>query len=551
MSEAEQPRSDAILLGYLAALTSVSVFFYYYRQGQLLLYGDSVAHINIARRVFDSRTPCLLQLGTVWLPLPHILIMPFVVSDQLWQTGLGASWPSMAAYVAGIVGLFRLVRRGLLSARAAPGEARLAAWVAALLYGSNPNLLYMQATAMTESLYMALFVWAIVFFAEFTYQAKSADDQERIAAGHSLQLCGAALALAILTRYDGWFGAAAIALIVAAVLLKNAHLRKTPGVRKAAIIFFVLVVGVPALWLIYNGMVYGNPLEFANGPYSARAIENRNVASGQLPHPGYHDLKTAAIYFMKAAKLNVAGGKGEVVWLLSAVLGSVVVVTFLRELFPWLLLWLPLPFYTLSVAYGAVPIFIPVWWPFSRYNVRYGLQLMPWFVVSVVVLLYFGRTRIQSPKLRAALPLLAILLVAAGYVGIWRSTPICLQEALANSRTRIPFEQAVAAQLKTLPPDSRLLMYTADHAGALQQAGIPLRRVIQEGNHRTWKRPADPNGLWERALANPGELADYAVAFDDDPVSGSAKRHHLPAAVVVQGLGQPPATIYWTHTEKP
>ena len=76
----------------------------------MLLYGDAVAHINIARRVFDSRTPGLLQLGTVWLPLPHLLILPFIVSKQMWQSGSGGSIPSMAAFVFGVLGIFRLVR---------------------------------------------------------------------------------------------------------------------------------------------------------------------------------------------------------------------------------------------------------------------------------------------------------------------------------------------------------------------------------------------------------------------------------------------------------
>ena len=56
-------------------------FLFFYRHGDVLLYGDAVAHINIARRVFDSKTPGLLQLGTVWLPLPHLLIMPFILVE--------------------------------------------------------------------------------------------------------------------------------------------------------------------------------------------------------------------------------------------------------------------------------------------------------------------------------------------------------------------------------------------------------------------------------------------------------------------------------------
>src|SRR6266705_1805126 len=155
-------------VGVMTGLCSLVSFSRYFRHGDVLLYGDAVAHINIARRVFDSRTPGVLQLGTVWLPLPHVLDIPFILNDRLWQTGLGASVPSMIAYVAGTLGVFRLVS-GLAS--------RTAAWIAALIYALNPNLIYMQATAMTESLYLALFVWAVVYFSEFVRQAR--DDPER------------------------------------------------------------------------------------------------------------------------------------------------------------------------------------------------------------------------------------------------------------------------------------------------------------------------------------------------------------------------------------
>src|ERR1700739_4510904 len=89
------------LLAWLAVCVSVFSFLYYFRHGEVLIYGDAVAHINIARRVFDSKTPGLLQLGTVWLPLPHLLMLPFVVSKQMWQSGAGGSIPSMAAFVLG------------------------------------------------------------------------------------------------------------------------------------------------------------------------------------------------------------------------------------------------------------------------------------------------------------------------------------------------------------------------------------------------------------------------------------------------------------------
>src|SRR6202045_3887383 len=104
---------ETALVAQFAACVSFMSFAFYFQHGGLLLYGDAVAHINIARRVFDSRTPGLLQLGTVWLPLPHLLMLPFLISDAAWQSGIGGSIPSMIAYALATAGIFRLVRTGL------------------------------------------------------------------------------------------------------------------------------------------------------------------------------------------------------------------------------------------------------------------------------------------------------------------------------------------------------------------------------------------------------------------------------------------------------
>src|SRR6266542_7073866 len=100
---------ETLLVAQLAAAVSIASFFYYLRHGDLLLYGDAVAHINIARRVFDSQTPGPLQLGTVWLPLPHTLMLPFIVSRWMWQTGIGGAIPSLVAYLFSGIGIFQLV----------------------------------------------------------------------------------------------------------------------------------------------------------------------------------------------------------------------------------------------------------------------------------------------------------------------------------------------------------------------------------------------------------------------------------------------------------
>ena len=109
-------------------------------------------------------------------------------------------------------------------------------------------------------------------------------------------------------------------------------------------------------------------------------------------------------------------------------------------------------------------------------------------------------------NLKIGMATAAVIFVVASYTSIWHD-PVCRQEAWTNSHTRVALERELASFMKAFPQNSTLLMYLGNHVGALQQAGIPLRRVINEGNRRTWKQPVDVDGLWERALANPAQFA--------------------------------------------
>jgi hypothetical protein len=76
------------------------------------------------------------------------------------------------------------------------------------------------------------------------------------------------------------------------------------------------------------------------------------------------------------------------------------------------------------------------------------------------------------------------------------------------------FEQALAAQLKKLPPSATLMMDCGAHSGAVQLAGIPFRRVLRESNPP----------YWEQALAHPAQSADYIIAFPGDSVARAVKQ---------------------------
>jgi hypothetical protein len=553
--------TEIVRLAWLAIFVSVFSFLFYYRHEDVLLYGDAVAHINIARRVFDSKTPGLLQLGTVWLPLPHLLIVPFILSKQMWQSGSGGSIPSMAGFVFGVLGIFRLVRAAFGRDGEVDVAAKVGAWASALVYGANPNLIYMQATAMGESLYLAFFIWAVVYFAEFVRGGAKAQ--------RALTKCGLCLSAACLTRYDGWFLAAVLVVGTVALsppfdsaqgkLLAKDSRNGVPGFsfpssRMMLAKFILLAAAAPVLWLGYNAVVYGNPLEFANGPYSAKAIEQKTATV----NPAKGNLLAAGLYFLKAAELNLgeANWQGRL-WLAMALLGTLVA-GFSGRGRAALLLWAPLPFYALSVAYGSVPIFVPAWWPFTHYNLRYGLQLLPAFAVFVPLgIAFIVQSAVKIPRIEASwikwspvvVMLSVLVLTAANYGAIWRADPICYREAAINAHGRVALDRQLAGWLKSLPSDSTLLMYLGEHVGALEQAGIPLRRVINEGNHRVWRQPADPEGLWERALKDPAEYADYAIGFDGDPVWTTAEARHLTALVEIHTTGQPRTAIFQGRTQ--
>jgi len=520
---------DAILLGVLAVL-SLAALLWYYAHNELMLYGDAVAHINIARRVIDNRSwlSSFFQLGTVWLPLQHVAMLPLVWNNRLWQTGIAGSVPSMIAYVLGGMGVFRLVS-GLtptLSQKkgrdgvSTSGASLAPALVATAIYAFNPNLLYLQATAMNEPIYVAFFIWALVYLQEMLRaRVANGSEQAGMSCERALERCGICLAGGAWTRYDGWFTGAVVGAVVVVIVARWCR-RETEGGRrrvlaKSLIEFLLLNALVPVFWLAYNHRVSGRALDWANGPYSAKAIAERTTRRDAPPYPGKDHPVTAALYSLKAAQLNMGNVAWGRVMLAFALLGTATACWQFDRYKVALLLWLPLIFYALSIAYGSVPIFIPAWWPFSYYNVRYGLELLPVFAVFPVVLVTLLTEWLNKRRRRIAAWALLVACVSGSYLTAWGDTPITLREARANSRTRIAMEDGLASFLSHIPKGSTILMYQGSHVGALQRAGIPLKSVISEVSHPDW----------EWALLDPAHKADYVVGFQGDPVWMAAREH--------------------------
>ena len=515
----------------------------------MLNYGDAVAHLHIARRVFDSRTPRLSQLGSVWLPLPHILLLPFVQNYFWWASGLAAVIPSSLSYIASCIGLHRLARNWLDPAPAA---------IALVFFALNPNLLYLQTTAMTEPLFLCEMIWIVVWLVEWRATLDDADIP--VTHTNKLQACIAvALVAAIFTRYDGWI----IALIawsgVGFTLLRRAAAGERWRLGAAAFwLASLAVIAAPLLWFLYNSVCFGDWLYFARGPYSAHAIELHTAAPGPSPlHPGWHSPWVALLYYLKVSEMDsiAAAARGNLwgnIVVASAALGTfgtwfIQDSAARRRAVSWtLLLWLPVPFYAWSVAYGSVPIFFPAWWPYTWYNTRYGLELLPALALGIgFAAQLIGRAlrNIKSPSLAPALPNLVFgfLFALAGLnvFALLRAHPVVYVESTKNADARHPYDDSIPPALQSLlaaDPHSPVLMNTSLYPEIVASTGIPLRQTINESDLE----------IYRSALASPATHAAIIVAFDGDEIDTAVKAHLADLTLMnsFSAAGQPSAAIY-------
>jgi len=599
-----QAESWAVIACCMAA--SMAAIIWSWRHDAMLNYGDAVAHLHIARRVFDSRTPRFSQLGSVWLPLPHILLIPFVQDYQWWATGLAGVIPSALAYITACAGLYRLARHFV---------SRSASALALAFFALNPNLLYLQTTAMTEPLFLCEMIWIVVFLVEWrdTFNAESestrrslhfspsrtpgrfrpiaasiqnslrtesslphhrgawlGDPTAQRSASRSIfdapssrimAAIAAVLVAAIFTRYDGW--------IVAFLVWCGMGLALWSHRRLHSPAFWLLtlpVIAAPILWFVYNSVCFGDWLYFARGPYSAKAIELRTSAPGAWPpHPGWHNLWVSLLFYLKVSQLDsiaaaATGNKAANIVLALAALGFVAVwlvrtTSDARRVFSWVfLLWLPVPFYAWSVAYGSVPIFFHNWWPYTLYNTRYGIELLPALAIGLGfaahsfveglrdprVTRIFSRF-VASPPANALAFALFFALAGFNCVELLRNRAFVYEESTKNLEARLPYDEAippVIQDLLSLLPHAPVLMNTSAYPEIVADTGIPLRQTINESDLE----------IFRAALADPAGHAAVIVCFEGDDIDNAVHMNpqNLVVAAHFTANTQPPATVYFS-----
>jgi len=485
----------ALTAGFLALAVSA-------KQGYMMLYGDAVSHLGIARRIVDNNAPGLVQLGSPWLPLPHLLMLPFIGKMEWWQDGMAGAWPSLICYVLAVVGVYRLARRMM------PTQW---AFVATAFFGLNANLLYLSTTAMNEPLFLALLVWITVVTCELM-EFVAAEAEKRVAP--HLVVLGLLILAAVMTRYDGWVLGAVVWCLVTWKLSRQPILWRR--VRPGFVMFTLLTVAGPVAWFEYNHVFGHDWLDFMRGPYSAKEIDRKTSPPGSHHYFGWHDPAWSLMLYARTAQVDAAAW--ETGWLVAAAaLWGLWKAWRVRLERSTLLLWLPLPFYVYSVSYGSVPIFIPQIYPHSFYNSRYGMEMLPAFAIFLAFALYL-LARImkeKQPLVARLMQPVSLMLVAMNLLFMLHAVPLVLKEAMVNSRGRLAVETPLAEQLAMAPPGAPILMDNSDYVGALQTAGIPLKQTIGPSDYYRWRA----------GLANPAQSAAFVVSVDGDAISQAVKLH--------------------------
>ena len=452
----------------------------------LLLYADARSHLTIARRLIDGRNPSIVQLGTVWLPLPHILLTPLVASSWLWHTGYAAIPLDIGCLVIEALAIFSIV--------VTLTGSRRAAWVGVVLLVTNPSILYLHTTALTEPVLYAAMLGTTAML------AKWAKAEKPHSGGEMALFCGLPAAAMILSRYDGWAFVAAAAGVVFLVARSRWHSwRYTLRVTRC---FVTLPLIAAAWWLWFNWVNFGDPLEFQRGKYSAQAQQAVLAHHGLLPDQGQlvRSLSTFSSSIVDGAGwlLVAAAGLGMVLWLVSGRSRR-------AGLVPWLLLGVPFAFYALSLFTGQIAMRLTNGHGQSMFNLRYGVELVPGLCVFAalgVALLLRGAPRQSAIPIMVVACALVVVQGAAWWPN-WRSVPV-VAEGL-QQRADGKGQYAAGEWLHDHAPHGTIL---------IDDSVNPLLPVIDADLDRVIAPFSGP--IWDKTLRSPSR-ADWLYVDTENP----------------------------------
>jgi hypothetical protein len=433
----------------LLSLTSTYLFFI---NDLHIAHFDSKGHLLVPRRMVDNLNLGFRQIGAFWLPLPHLLYLPLVQIDSLYFNGLAATPISMLCFVATVLVFYKLLERIF---------DRLCAFCGSALYLTNPNMLYLQSTPLTENLALLFTISAVYLFVRFA------------SSQHRKFLWGTSLlsVLGILTRYENWFLFAVFCL-----LLLTLNLVQKRGFKNLVIDGFILV----PVNAIAAGFTFW--------------LNWWTTGHAYMDHSFKHtDFQPAQGSFIIAffVILYTVGNLISYDWTLFALLAAVLV---LRKRFRD-------PEFLAAMALLA---------PFVLYlyeyrdnhptRIRYGLSFVP---VAMFFLSYLPqRSRLSS----------YLFLIFAVYIALFSpfarvSSSRLLQESLRDAEN-LALQRDLLWYLQKNYDGELILAAMGEVAPVLYDLKFPVKRYVHEG--------AKP--YWNDANAHPEKVVGWVLMAQDDRV---------------------------------
>ncbi|HRE40931.1 MAG TPA: phospholipid carrier-dependent glycosyltransferase [Ignavibacteria bacterium] len=371
----------------IAGIVGLIAQYYSFSNRLQFAYGDSYRRLDISRKIYDSLSPGILQqIGTVWLPIPTIINIPFVYIDYLWYSGTGAALINFFFFVLNAVVIFKLLKN-LTS-------DPFVTWFGFLLFTFNPNILYFQSSGMSENLFIFFITCSVYLMVRWK---KNNDDEYLIFAGIMASLAAG-------TRYEGWF----FSFFAVVIIIAHCYIFR----KKYLINLFSFSIFTGALvfsWFLFNYLYYGDILSFQRGQFSSELIAKDIEKSGGLFAKDNINLSISTT--LEAIALN---STYFISWI--SVIGMLFYLSIKNikknSLFVFLLLS-TIPLTIFSLYKGQIFIILPGSPVYGYLNSRYGLYLLPAVCVfASFFVLYISKFF----KLNRALKSVFILIIFSFYL---------------------------------------------------------------------------------------------------------------------------------------
>ena len=496
----------AMLIGTIASLVM-------WQQNWLLLYSDAQSHLTIARRILESKEPGFAQIGTVWLPFPHLLLLPFVGSFVLWQTGLAAAIVGVACLGASAAALWRITARLAFHP--------VARWITLAVFVFNPSILYLYTVALTEPVLIACLLAAVAGLSGWI-QARPSYSPGKLAI-----FAGVPTAAAVLSRYEGWAFVFFGTLFV--VIASWRRWRSLSLALNLTLAYLAVPVVAVAWWVSFNWVVFGSPLEFINGAYSAAAQQSALAASGLLPTQGNLGL---SITTYNATVLGVAG----ISTLCLAAIGGALLIFTRGFSTTAMLIWLPgfiYPFAILSLFLGQTAIRNATSLPPGTFNLRFAAGLIPLLALLIGVLVDVSIRRWAPLGWTTGAIALVATLVFTGWA---YSDPAVRVDVIREGYSNVQGGADASAAAQWLAENNTGGDILIDEGAnpVLMKLGVPLERIYarftgssyenalsQPSDFVSWVyvdtgNPADL--VWQRLKDDPGFHTRFAPVFESGSV---------------------------------